>query len=90
MFSGAFKQLKAESKNASLTINESKTKYMINSRNKVRFRSVRSLNVGSYTLERVDKFKYLGSLVTESSENSTELKIRIAAGNRCYFPLLNF
>jgi hypothetical protein len=56
---------------------------MINSRNKVRFRNVRSLNVGSYKFERVDKFKYLGSLVTENGENATEIKIRIATGNIC-------
>jgi hypothetical protein len=88
MLSEAFKQLEAESKNASLTINESRTKYMINSRNKVRFRNVSSLNVGSRKFERVDKFKNLGSLVTENSENSTEIKIRIAAGNICYFSLI--
>jgi hypothetical protein len=29
----------------------------------------------------------LGSLVTEKSDNSTEIKI-IAAGNRCYFSLI--
>jgi hypothetical protein len=46
------------------------------------------LNVGSYKFERVDKFKYLGSLVTENSEKSTEIKIRTAAGNRCYFSLI--
>jgi hypothetical protein len=39
-------------------------------------------------LERVDKFKYLGSLVTENSENSTEIKIKIAAGNIYYFSLI--
>jgi hypothetical protein len=88
MLSETFKQLEAESKNAGLTINESKTKYTINSRNKVRFRNVRSLNVGSYKFERVDKFEYLGSLVTENSENFTEIKIRIADGNRCYFSLI--
>jgi hypothetical protein len=88
MLSEAFKQLEPESKNAGLTINESETKYMINSRNRVRFQNVRSSNVGSYKFERVDKFKYLGYLVTENSENSTEIKIRIAAGNRCYFSLI--
>jgi hypothetical protein len=36
----------------------------------------------------IDKFKYLGSLVTENGENSTEIKIRIAAGNICYFSLI--
>jgi hypothetical protein len=54
----------------------------------VKFRNVRSLHVGSHKFERVDKFKYLGSLVTENSENSTEMKIRIAPGNRCYFSLI--
>jgi hypothetical protein len=88
MLSETFKQLEAESKNAGLIINESKTKYIIDSRNKVRFWNVRSLNVGSYKFERVDKFKYLGSLVTKNSENFTEIKIRIAAGNRCYFSLI--
>jgi hypothetical protein len=63
---------------------------MINSRNKVRFRNVRTLNIGSYKFERVDKFKYLGSSVTENSNNSTEIKIIIAAGNRCYFSLIKF
>jgi hypothetical protein len=88
MLSEAFKQLEAESKNAGLTINESKTKYMINSRNKVRFRNVRNLNVGSYKFEGLAKFKYLGSLVTENSKNSSEIKIRIAAGDRCHFYLI--
>jgi hypothetical protein len=88
MLSEAFKQLEAKSKNAGLTINESETKYMINSTNKVRFRNVRSLNVGSHKFERVDKCKYLGSSVTENNENSTEIKIRIPAGNRCYFSLI--
>jgi hypothetical protein len=32
----------------------------------------------------------LGSLVTENSENSTEIKRRIAAGYRCYFSLIKF
>jgi hypothetical protein len=88
MLSEAFKQLEVEPKNVGLTINESKTKYMINSRNKMRFRNERSLNVGSYKFERDEKLKYLGSLVTEKSENSKEIKIRIAAGDRCYFSLI--
>jgi hypothetical protein len=61
---------------------------MMNSRNKVKFQNARSLNIGSHKFERVDKFEYLGSLVTENSENSTEIKLKIAAGNRCYFSLI--
>jgi hypothetical protein len=45
------------------------------------------LNVGSHKFEGVDKFKYFESLVTENSENSTELKIRIVSWDRCYFSL---
>jgi hypothetical protein len=30
----------------------------------------------------------LGSVVTENSKNFTEIKIRIAAGNRCYYSLI--
>jgi hypothetical protein len=55
----------------------------------VRFWNVRRLTLGSHRFERVDKFKYLGSLVIKNSEYSTEIKkIRIAAGNICYFSLI--
>jgi hypothetical protein len=33
--------------------------------------------------QRVNEFKYIGVLVTENSEIKSEIKIRIAAGNRC-------
>jgi hypothetical protein len=35
-------------------------------------------------LETFSRSRHLYT-VTENSENSTEIKIRIAAGNRCYF-----
>jgi hypothetical protein len=34
--------------------------------------------------ERVDNFKYLGALVTSQNEMETDIKDKIAAGNRCF------
>jgi len=67
-----------------LRINEEKTKYMINTRNKVRFRSDKHLQVYNYKFERVEYFRYLGSLITENSDSNTDIKARIMAGNRSY------
>jgi hypothetical protein len=34
--------------------------------------------------ERFDKFKYLGALVTSQNETETDIKDKIAEGNRCF------
>jgi hypothetical protein len=80
--------MEAESKKAGLIINESKTKYMINTRNNVRFRDSKRLHTQNYNFQRTTEFKYLGSLVNDSSENGVEIKARLAAGNQCYFAFL--
>ena len=67
-----------------LRINEEKTKYMINKRNKVRFRNEKHLQIYNYESERVGEFKYLGSTITKNSDNNTEIKARIMAGNGSY------
>jgi len=72
-----------------LRINEEKTKYMMNTRNKVRFRSEKHLQIYNYEFERVGEFKYLGSLITENSDNNTDIKARIMAGNRSYYSVLS-
>jgi len=71
-----------------LRINEEKTKYMINTRNKVRFRNEKHLHIYNYEFERVGEFKYLGSMITENIDNNTEIKARIMAGNRSYYSVL--
>ena len=38
--------------------------------------------------EKVRVFKYLGSTIFEDNNTSTEIKVRIAAGNRSYFSCL--
>jgi hypothetical protein len=37
--------------------------------------------------EEVANFKYLGSLITRKNETGEEIKMRTAAGNRCYYGL---
>jgi len=61
---------------------------MINTRNKVSFKNEKYLQVYNYEFERVGEFKYLGSLITENSDNNTERKARILAGNRSYYSIL--
>ena len=61
---------------------------MINTRNKVCFRNEKHLQVYNYEFERVGEFKYLGSLITENSDNNTDIKARIMAGNRSYYLIL--
>ena len=46
------------------------------------------LQVYKYEFERVGELKYLGSLITENSDNNTDIKARIMAGNRSYYSVL--
>jgi len=36
----------------------------------------------------VGEFNYLGSMISENSDNNTEIKARIMAGNRSYYSIL--
>ena len=65
-------QMEEGANKAGLRINEEKTKYMIKTRNKVRFRNEKHLHVYNYEFERVGELKYLGSLITENSDNNTK------------------
>ncbi|KAL4119689.1 hypothetical protein QTP88_012478 [Uroleucon formosanum] len=74
-----------EGKKIGLKINETKTKYMIVSRQN--HRSV-SLKANEYTFERVGNFKYLGADINEDANSHKEVKRRLIAANRCYYGLL--
>jgi hypothetical protein len=81
-------QMEEGANEVGLRINEEKTNYMINIRSKVRFRNGIHLQVYNYEFERVGEFKYLGSLITENSDNNADIKARIMAGNRSYYSVL--
>jgi hypothetical protein len=78
-------QIKYTALRAGLVINKSKTKYMRIMRNETEDRS--DLTVERMVFEEVTTFKYLGSLITKKNEIGEEIKMRIAAGNRCYYGL---
>ena len=64
-----------------MEINETKTKYVIAS-TKNKWNNIYNIQFGTYQFERVEEFKYLGSLVTEDNRTSKEVNERIRAGNR--------
>jgi hypothetical protein len=78
-------QIKYTALKAGFVINESNTKYMRIMRNETGER--RDLRVEGMVLEEVTTFKYLGSLITKKNEIGEEMKMRIAAGNLCYYGL---
>ena len=83
-----FMQLESESKKVGLKINESKTKYMITSRSTNKWSHLNELRIENFGFERVNRFKYLGSLITENNVITEEIKERLKDGNKCYGALL--
>jgi hypothetical protein len=68
-----------------LTINTTKTKYMIN--RKDNDNEPREIEISGQKYQKVETFKYLGSLVTNLNDIKTEIKTRLTAGNKCYHAL---
>jgi hypothetical protein len=58
-----------------------KTKYTVNVANI-------DIELNGQKFERVDTFKYLGSIITSENEIEYDIKDKISAANRC-FPALN-
>ena len=47
------------------------------------------VKIRNHNFEKVNNFKYLGSIITERNEILAELKERIAAGNKTYYSSYN-
>ena len=67
-----------------LVKNESKTKYMVMTRNAT---TKSNLHVGDLNFEQVGDFKYLGVNINEKNNMHNEIRMRINAANRCYFTM---
>ena len=67
-----------------LQMNDTKTKYMVNRQvgNKVK-----ETELMGKKYERVESFKYLGAMITSLNDIETEIKSKIAVGNKCYYAL---
>lgn len=70
-----------EGREMGLRINQDKTKIV---RYGKKFEP-KNIRIGQYEFEEVDKFKYLGVLITSSGERRTEIEEKIIAVNRTYY-----
>jgi LEA14-like dessication related protein len=72
-----------------LQMNNTKTKYMINRHSKNEEKTIKLIG---RKYEKVEPFKHLGSVITSFNDIDTEIKSKLAAGNKCYYalgPILN-
>ncbi|KAJ4426643.1 hypothetical protein ANN_26441 [Periplaneta americana] len=72
------------SKAIGLELNPEKTKYMIMSRDQNFVRNG-EIKIGDLSFEKMEKFKYLGAIVTNTNDNRKKIKHRINTGNACYY-----
>ena len=78
-------RLVEESKQVGLECNEQKTKIMLMDRREdIEGQDIR---IGQLTIEGVNSFKYLGTLLTSNNDINEEVRERIAAGSRCLYAL---
>jgi len=47
------------------------------------------MKIDNSSIERVEKFKYLGTTLTNQNSIQEEIKIRLKLGNACYYSVLN-
>lgn len=76
-----------------LLINEKKTKYMTWNEEVFeanRWLAMTSMKNKTYKFEEVDRFSYLGTVITRQPGLTEELEARIMAGSRCVFALSRF
>jgi hypothetical protein len=77
------------SRHIGLEINAEKTKYMIMSRhrNSGQNQNIRRTNE---SFEKVVRFKYLGTTLTNQNDIHDEIKSRLNSGNACYYSVQIF
>jgi hypothetical protein len=77
------------SKETGLEVSPEKTKYMLLSRCQKAGKR-QSIKIGNMSFERVAKFKYLGTTLTEQNCIHEEIKSRLNSGNACYHLVQSF
>jgi hypothetical protein len=82
------KALLDASKEVGLEVNPEKTKYMVVSRCQ-KAGQRQSINIGNRSFESVEKFKYLGTTLTDKNYIHEEIKSRLNSGNACNHSVQN-
>jgi len=80
--------LLAATKEFGLEVNAHKTRYMIGSRDQNAGR-IHSMDIYNISIERVEEFKYLGTMLTYQNSIQEEIKSRLKLGNAFYYSLQN-
>jgi hypothetical protein len=70
-------------KEIGLEVNADKTKYMAMSRNRNAGRDD-SVKIDNSSIERVENFRYLGTMLKDQNSIQEEIKSRLKLGNDCY------
>lgn len=86
----AFTRLCREASKIGLHVSEEKTKFMmVSPSNRTRGLVGTHLEIDNMKFEVVDHFTYLGVLVTNTNDNSLEIKRRITSAQRSFYALKN-
>jgi hypothetical protein len=72
------------SRDIGLEINAEKTKYMIMSLHPNSGQN-QNIRIDNESFENVEKFKYLGTTLTNQNDIHNEVKRRLNSGNACYY-----
>jgi len=75
-------------KEIGLEVNADETKYVVMSRDQNAERT-HSMKIDNSSFERVDRFKYLGTTLTNQNSIQEEIKSRLKSGNACYHSVQN-
>jgi hypothetical protein len=75
-------------KEIGLEVNADKTKHMVMSRDRNAGRDD-SVKTDNCSIERVEEFKYLGTMLTDQNSIQEEIKSRLKLGNACYHSVQN-
>jgi hypothetical protein len=76
------------SKDIGIEVNANKTKYLAMCRDHNVGRS-HSMKTDNSSIERIEKFKYLGTILTNPNSIQKEIKSRVKRGNSCYHSVQN-
>jgi hypothetical protein len=76
------------SKEIGLEVNAEKTKYMVMSRNQNAGQN-HNMKLDNKSFERVEQFKYLGTILTNQNSIQEEIKSRLKSESACYHSVQN-